>query len=190
MDDSVGRRGAGVGVGSGSDGAGVAVIVAVGTGDTHAVVASLLSGGNFKGGSEDSGVGAGALTDVDDFVAVEGAVVVPVDPDDGTIGVAGGIGDVKDSVFASGNSTDLVAVVAIVGRRGRTLAVVDDFRAIAEGDIGDTAIVNRVGSGLAVFFVGFDNDTVDGYAIAIIVVDVERLGRSRRTGVQSVRLVS
>ena len=67
----------------------------------------------------------------------------------------------------------MVAVVAIVGRRGRTLAVVDDFRAIAEGDIGDTAVVNRVGSGLAVIFVGFDNDTVDGYAIAIIVVDVE-----------------
>ena len=100
---------------SGFDGACVVVETAVSTGYTHAIDTSRLRGGNNETGGEDRGVGAGRSANKDNLVAVEGAAVVPVDPDDSTISVAGGIGDVQVNSVAGRHGTDHVVVVAIEG---------------------------------------------------------------------------
>ena len=150
MDNGVAASGAGVGVGSGSDGAGVAVVVAVGTRNTHAIDAGFLSGRNLEGGIEGGGVVVRRSANIHDLVAVEGEVVVPVDPDDSTVGVSCSIGDVHIDRVACLYSTHLGVVVAIVGCAGGTLAVVDNLFARTERDVGDTLVINRGGCGLAV----------------------------------------
>ena len=171
---------AGVGIGSGLDGGGVAVEIAVGTCNTHTEVTGVLSGGNHEGSVEYVGVGAGAFTDVDDFVAVEGEVVVPVDPDDGAVGVASGVGEVEVDRLTNVGCTDHGVVVAIVGCRGGTLGVVDDLSTGAEGNQSDTRVVDRGRIGQAVASVERSRRTpvadIGGTALSLDIKVVLSLG--------------
>ena len=116
VDDGPRTSGAGIGVGSCFDGAGVAVVVAVGASDTHAVGAGFLSSRNLEGGIEGSGVVVRRSAKIHYLVAVEGEVVVPVDPDNGAVGVTSGVGDGQIDRVACLYATHLCAVVAVVGR--------------------------------------------------------------------------
>ena len=129
-----------IGVGCSSNRAGVAVEVAVRTEDTHTVAAQSLGGRNLEGGSQRGGIGALALTHIDNLVAIKGQAVVPVNPDDGAVGIASGIGDVHSGGSAGRHIAAHAAVIGIHGRGG-----VSGVGHTAEADASNTAVVHRSG---------------------------------------------
>ena len=126
-----------IGVGCSGNGAGVVVEEAVGAHDTHPVEARCLCGGNVEGGGQCGGIVIFTFTCVDHLVALEHHVVVPVDPDDGAVVIAGGVGDFHRGSGAGGHRSDHSAVVTIE----RCCSRVRRVGQVAEGDTGDTLAI-------------------------------------------------
>ena len=89
-------------------------IVACAT-DTHTIITQCLSAGDGKRGDESGGDVRLGKTRVHDFTILETKVIVPVNPNDGWIGVTGFIRDFDTGGAAGINSAHKVMVVTPVG---------------------------------------------------------------------------
>ena len=137
----------GAGVDGGSVAADVAVELAIGTHDTHAVATQRSVHGNVEGCSQRGGIFVGACAGIDHLVALKGHIVVPVNPDDSTVGVAGRIGNLDRGGGAGGHRSCHRGVVDISCRGA---SVRNGVGHAAEAHTGDAVAVNRSGIGRAV----------------------------------------
>ena len=135
--------------GSSCNRTGVAIEIAVGSSYTHAVVSQRSGVGNEERGLQSSRIVVGAFANINDLVAIESQVVVPVDPNDGTIIVASAEGDVDISLDTSRQLTYLVEAIVIVWRHSGDV-LVDNGVTGTKRDIDDTIVVDRTEGGLTI----------------------------------------